>query len=75
MITTVEPAEAVAHLERLAADHPETAVYRRRLGQVEADTGRILSDAGRPSEALTHVERSLSILEKVAGELPAVASY
>ena len=53
------PSAAIArtgrrHLERLAVDHPETPVYRRRLGQVETDTGRMLSDAGRLSEGLSH---------------------
>jgi eukaryotic-like serine/threonine-protein kinase len=57
------------------ADDPGTAVYRRRLGQAETDTGRILSDGGRPGEALPHLERSLAILEKAAADLPAVASY
>ena len=37
--------------------------------------GRVLTDAGRPREGLPHLERGLSILERVTDDRPAIDGY
>ena len=66
---------AVARLEKLAADAPAEAGYRRELGQTRANLGKLLCDQGRVTEGEAEERRALAVRAALVADFPGDARH
>jgi tetratricopeptide (TPR) repeat protein len=66
---------ALQAYEKLAAESPATAEYRRELANCHNNLGNELSDLGRKGEAEGYYRESLAIRVQLSTDFPLVAEY
>ena len=64
-----------AGLEKLSADAPADAGYRRELAQTRANLGKLLCDQGRVTEGEAEERRGLKLRVALAADFPDHAGY
>ncbi len=66
---------AVDRLEKLSADAPADAGYRRESAQTRANLGKLLCDQGRVTEGEAEERRGLALSAALAADFPGHAGY
>jgi serine/threonine protein kinase len=67
--------QALAILEKLAADFPAVPVYRSNVAVSHCNLGDLLRDLGKRDEAEAAYRQALAIQEKVVADFPAERRY
>jgi serine/threonine protein kinase/Flp pilus assembly protein TadD len=67
--------QALNLFERLAADSPQSAVYRAELARTDHQLGTLFRTTGRTAEADRAYAKAQTLMEKVASEEPAVPEH